>query len=508
MAMRWPEIFFKAKPPPSREKTPETNTPASHPASVIATIKSPAPKPAPTLKSINDAMEEADTLRVLTRSGGIRFIKRIPAENTAEITAATLRAEAMPVESSVPPPEATPELKSGPAVQPPAPSVSELGKMEKEPSAATPPQAAPESKKSDLAPEPPAPAMPKPTETEKKFSAEESPDVTASEQSPTSTSKSASDSRYLPLRRKGRLTDLARIILPAKRENPPATIVPPSFPVEVPAGTVLRVEEPKPVKDVTPSASGVSPLEKTPEPPPGKPAEPISGEKAAPEPGEKSEIKQAAIAAESPSIPESEKKPEPVPAVTEKAFTSETKTEPAAAKPEAAPSSPKPLSMPLATDEKREFLLTNGERIFGKVLSETPDAIYLEHLTLGVLTLPRAQIAKRLMELILINGDRIVGDIVAETPECLFVRHASLGMLTVPQTQRSTRVVEAILKDGDRIVGEVLAETDTYTVIRSAALGTVTVQHRQLAMLNRKVEQVALKALPPSPPALENKPSP
>ena len=145
---------------------------------------------------------------------------------------------------------------------------------------------------------------------------------------------------------------------------------------------------------------------------------------------------------------------------------------------------------------KREFFLTNGERILGKVLSETHDSIYLDHATLGVLTLPRTQIAKRLVELILINGDRIVGDIVAETPECLFVRHASLGMLTVPQAQRSTRVVEAILKDGDRIVGEVLAETETYTVIRSATLGTVTVPHNKVNMLNRKIEQIEMKALP------------
>ena len=154
-----------------------------------------------------------------------------------------------------------------------------------------------------------------------------------------------------------------------------------------------------------------------------------------------------------------------------------------------------------------EFFLANGERILGKVLSETRDSIYLEHATLGVLTLPRAQIAKRLVELILINGDRIVGDIVAETPECLFVRHASLGMLTVPQAQRSTRVVEAILKDGDRILGEVLGETENFTLIRSATLGTVTVPHNRVAMLNRRAEQVEMKALPPPAPGLEDKPS-
>jgi RNase P/RNase MRP subunit p29 len=111
------------------------------------------------------------------------------------------------------------------------------------------------------------------------------------------------------------------------------------------------------------------------------------------------------------------------------------------------------------------------------------------------------------VEIILINGDRIVGDIVAETPDTLFVRHASLGILTVPQNQRSTRVVEAILKDGDRILGEVLGETENFTVIRSATLGTVAVPHNRVAMLNRKLEQVQMKALPASSSDLDNKPS-
>jgi len=77
-------------------------------------------------------------------------------------------------------------------------------------------------------------------------------------------------------------------------------------------------------------------------------------------------------------------------------------------------------------------------------------------------------------------------------------------MLTVPRTQRSTRVVEALLKDGDRILGEVLAETENSTVIRSSTLGTITVPHNKVAMLNRKIEQMALKALPT---AIEDKPS-
>jgi RNase P/RNase MRP subunit p29 len=259
------------------------------------------------------------------------------------------------------------------------------------------------------------------------------------------------------------------MILPSKREEPPAAVVPPSFPVEIPAGTVLSAEEPKTVAD-----AGTLMAEKAAEPKPAPSDAPIHLEPAPP-----------------PSNPVANSAPFPSP-------------EPAVTAPKAEPT--KALGTAPAPGEKKEFLLTNGERILGRVISESPDSVYLDHATLGVLTLPRTQIAKRLVELILINGDRIVGDIVAETPECIFVRHASLGMLTVPQAQRSTRVVEAILKDGDRIIGEVLAETDTYTVIRSATLGTVTVQHRQLAMLNRKLEQVALKALPPATPSLDHKP--
>ena len=67
---------------------------------------------------------------------------------------------------------------------------------------------------------------------------------------------------------------------------------------------------------------------------------------------------------------------------------------------------------------------------------------------------------------------------------------------SVPKAQRSRRVVEAILKNGDRILGEVLTETDTFTVIKSATLGTVTVPHNKVNMLNRKIEQIEMKALP------------
>jgi RNase P/RNase MRP subunit p29 len=422
-------------------------------------------------------MAEADTLRMLTRSGGVRLVKRVSAEIHPEVTPPASRTQALPTQMPIPVPEAAPKLISEPSSKLHSPSTPEPGEIKKEPPAAT---------------------------------------------LPTASIQRAPGLRPPHFRRRARLTDLARMILPAKREESSATIVPPSFPVEIPAGTVLRAESPKPVKDAAPPAPDVGAPEKSLQATPSNLAEPVPGENAAKTSGETPATKETVAAVNPPPIAEPEKKPEPI--APEKVFTPEIKarpaaipatpaaplpaSEPASATPKAEPATTSSsLSTPPAPGEKREFFLANGERILGKVLSETPDSIYLEHATLGVLTLPRTQIAKRLVELILINGDRIVGDIVAETPECLFVRHASLGMLTVPQAQRSTRVVEAILKDGDRIVGEVLAETETYTVIRSATLGTVTVQHRQLAMLNRKVEQVALKTLPPAPPAIENKPS-
>jgi RNase P/RNase MRP subunit p29 len=187
------------------------------------------------------------------------------------------------------------------------------------------------------------------------------------------------------------------------------------------------------------------------------------------------------------------------------ADTSAAKVDPEAHRPAPAPSKEITVTPETPSKEKREFHLTNGEHVAGVVLSETPEAIYVEHATLGVITVPRKEIAKRLVEIILINGDRIVGDIMAESADTLYVRHASLGMLSVPRAQRSTRVVEAILKDGDRILGEVLTETETFTVIRSATLGTITVPHTKLAMLNRKVEQIEMKSLPPSVPELKDK---
>jgi len=250
-----------------------------------------------------------------------------------------------------------------------------------------------------------------------------------------------------------------------------AAVVPAAFPVAVETGSVMEkpaekvVSEPAEIKIDVPTEASSSP---------DKPA------------AESSEIKRDEADASSP------------PRDTARVHVGHTTT--------SAPSTALEPVRPADGREKQEFVLSNGERIIGHVLSETAQTIYLDHGTLGVLTLPRSQIATKPIEVILINGDRIVGDLIAETPECLYIKHASLGMVTVPHGQRSARVVEAILKDGDRILGEVLAETEDFTVIRSATLGTVAVQHAQVAMLNRKIEQMQLRALPAATPAIEDKP--
>jgi RNase P/RNase MRP subunit p29 len=342
-------------------------------------------------------------------------------------------------------------------------------------------------------------------------------------------------------RRKAKMTEVARIVLPPKRDEsqplpvpsePSPTVVPPAFPV---VAMTARVNQPAVQEKI--HASPAAPVEKAaPEKSvaeekilgavrgdnapgevalPGKPEAPSPGKtpgaESQPEKPDGSKTEPASI-----PTPLAETKPAASPgdlSDAPKVDPEAHKPEPSAAPvPKADPEAPKvaskpaaELSVPPATPEKREFHLANGERVAGVVLSETPEAVYIEHGTLGVLTIPRANIAKRLVEIILINGDRIVGDIMAETADTLYVRHASLGMLTVPRAQRSTRVVEAILKDGDRILGEVLTETDTFTVIRSATLGTITVPHGKMAMLNRKIEQIEMKALPP--PAAEIKES-
>jgi len=330
------------------------------------------------------------------------------------------------------------------------------------------------------------------------------------------------------VRRKARLTELARIVLPPKREDTqrlhPApesspTVVPPAFPVAAMTARASQAtgENPPPAKTAAGPASESPFLERTPAEESGPEVAPSShAPQSAPLPVTEPPSVPVPLAEEKPSEPPSDfiyapkvdpeaHKPEPSPEPP-------PRVDPEAHRPPPPPAPPVPsteLSAPSgsASPEKREFHLTNGERVAGIVLSETPEAVYIEHGTLGVLTIPRGQIAKRLVEIILINGDRIVGDIMAETADMLYVRHASLGMLSVPRAQRSTRVVEAILKDGDRILGDVLTETDAFTVIRSATLGTVTVPHGKVAMLNRKIEQIELKSLPPSAPELKDKPS-
>jgi RNase P/RNase MRP subunit p29 len=314
-----------------------------------------------------------------------------------------------------------------------------------------------------------------------------------------------------------KLTDLARMIFsnPHEPSKPPtdstSTVSPPAFTVPVPIGTVTQTDpatkaSEAPTIDVSSEEKPVAmEIAKTVEASPV--IEPVAKEtveaKAMTEP-----VSVASEPEKKTEIPATEKVPEAV---------TPTASGPAPIPPSDAPpkapesdSAATPVSVENTlskASEKKEFLLVNGERILGHVLSETPENIYLDHGTLGVLTLPRTQIATRPVEIILINGDRIVGDIMAETPDTLYVRHASLGMLTVPRAQRSTRVIEALLKDGDRILGEVLAETENFTVIRSATLGTVAVPHNKVAMLNRKIEQIELKSLPTTAPAIEDKPA-
>lgn len=305
---------------------------------------------------------------------------------------------------------------------------------------------------------------------------------------PVTSASDVSAGGIVPLRRKARLTDFARILLPKSTETlpettatsfpdkPPGAVVPAAFPVAGTAGSVIEPKTESGGAD-SPNAPSSSQQVETKVEPVDQPPKPSSDSSETtgkpPTPGEAADF----------SLKD----------------TTRVTFPPPVGKPpqDGAPSTTiEPVQPPPDLREKREFILANGERILGHILSESADTIYVDHPTLGVLTLPRAQIAGKPIEVILINGDRIVGNLIAETTECLYIRHASLGMLTVPHGQRSTRVVEAILKDGDRILGEVLAETDNFTVIRSATLGTVAVQHEQVAMLNRKIEQMQLRALP------------
>jgi RNase P/RNase MRP subunit p29 len=320
----------------------------------------------------------------------------------------------------------------------------------------------------------------------------------------------------------------AEITPPAEPTSPPPEPVEAKAPEEASVQPQLPLDAPeKPTEAKTVEAPTLDLPTRKPEVEPTPVEAPKTEAAAAPILETKTEIKPETILESPQPEPESPPKSEPVAAPMEPVFESVPKVDPEAHKPEpttevlpkldpeahkiplpatepaSAPApAPAPIASPIAP---REFHLTNGERVAGVVLSETPDTVYVEHATLGVLTIPRAEIATRLVEVILINGDRIVGNVMAETPEMLYVRHASLGMLSVPRAQRSTRVVEAILKGGDRILGELLTETETFTVIKSATLGTVTVPHNQVTMLNRKAEQIEMKTLPRSSPQLSDK---
>jgi RNase P/RNase MRP subunit p29 len=489
--MRWPDIFFKPKaskppepaplslappppeiapvalppkssaaalarpsgfsppaiqPPPESASPAETQPPIPAPRipgrlPVFQVTLPPAPVHSPTPDpNVVRAMEEADTLRSLTRTEGVRLVRR-----------------------------QFPDLPPIARKTPPAPEITVLPDPIPPTEPARPVERA--------APEPPAPA-----------SAETLPPKASGPSGKGAPSinlsglKEPAANPTLPpgvtlVRRRTKIADVARVVLPPRREEPTAApLPPPPAQPEPPPSSVLPPLKPEPsekAEDKSPDTIAEPAVE-------NQPDASHRGE-TAPDPGAGSPSDSTGPAI----IP-----PPPV-------------TEPAAE--ESAPPASLQASAPPDGREKREFILSNGERILGSVLSETPEAIYLDHNTLGVLTIPRSQIAQRPIEIILINGDRIVGDVVAETSESLFVRHASLGILTVPHNQRSSRVVEAILKDGDRILGEVLGETENFTVIRSATLGTVAVPHNRVAMLNRKVEQVQIKALPA--PELENKSS-
>jgi len=583
------------------------------------------PRTTEPIKNIEQLMAEADPVRTLSQTGSVRMLKRLTPEpatakrlteppgsvgaptNTQAETTGPLPIKPQPslsssIAPSRPPPAAsippTPRVSldvpppfptfqpAGAAVpQPPPPHLKKPQIIALRPGSSVMPTApsvlAPTVKiVAPAAAAAPAASTPQPTPTSTGAlpQEKESPFILKPSVSLVSTPKIIPPSAppappLMPFgvfRRKAKMNDLARIVLPSKREDhepspaPPEsapTVIPPAFPVSVatpghalpspssvihwdelpkPDGTVPAVLASAPTprieekSDATvpppfPNPAKVEPGENKPPlvdtlPPPVVQEAPNPAPSTAPLPKVGPEVGKpevlftpappAEFETRSPepsftTLPKVESKadsaaPKPVPSITPAA-----RIEPEASKPAPEPAAatlPSEPRLPAIVPEKREFHLANGERVAGNVLSETPEAIYIEHGTLGVLTIPRNQIAKRLVEIILINGDRIVGDIMAETADTLYVRHASLGMLTVPRAQRSTRVVEAILKDGDRILGEVLSETETFTVIKSATLGTVTVPHNKVTMLNRKIEQIELKTLPPPAPEIKDKP--
>jgi len=488
------------------------------PARVV--IGPPAPPAAP-IKNIEQLMAEADPVRTLSETGSIRMLKRVAPDRAPETR---------PIHPPVKP--ETVKLSPAPATAPlphaelAAPTTSAVKSSFQTVSVPRPV----ELKKPEPAPGiKPAPQSPISIGPAK----QESPAAPVSQKSPTESGNIPKEATALmPLvsifRRKAKMADVARIVLPPKKEETTATppppesaptVIPPAFPVVAMAANETNpvavnpepgkepaspaIENPVKEKSVTDDAAPTIKMENSP-PVEVEAAKPIDTASAPAEPLSTP----APPAEEVPSAPVSDvtepAKVDPAPFKPEPTAILEPKIDPETSQP--APDAP-PAKELSVTPEKREFHLANGERVAGVVLSETPEAVYIDHATLGVLTIPREQIAKRLVEIILMNGDRIVGDIMAETADTLYVRHASLGMLTVPRAQRSTRVVEAILKDGDRILGEVLTETDAFTIIRSATLGTITVPHGKMAMLNRKIEQIELKSLPPPVPELKDKPA-
>jgi RNase P/RNase MRP subunit p29 len=495
--MRWPDIFFKVKAPTVRSSLAPGGTPPTvrtPPANATSAGSPPATKPA-TAAPTPAPMDPA-------------ILKDAPAATPATTSTPQAAPAPAPAPVSVARSEPAPILPPDPAnlVRRPFSQLARKAGTVKSESPPTAPAAV-------ITPAPSS--APTPTDASTSPAVKHPPTINLSAVKDLPAASTVPSTGMSFVRRRTKIADVARIVLPPRRDDsvahaatppawapvaaeknaptpetprdtdapassssigPAAAIMPPAFPVSVEAGTVM------PREAATPLAATTIPL---PVPPPTDtaPVETISPP--FPEPV-RQDVSPAAVSRDEGARPEAI----PYEAASSSADSSTfLQTQPA------------PDSR-----ERREFILANGERVIGAVLSETPEAIYIDHATLGVLTIPRAQIAQRPIEIILINGDRIVGDVVAETAETLFVRHASLGILTVPHAQRSTRVVEAILKDGDRILGEVLGETENFTVIRSATLGTVAVPHARLAMLNRKLEQMQMKSLPPAAPELENRP--
>jgi nicotinate-nucleotide--dimethylbenzimidazole phosphoribosyltransferase len=601
--------------------------PPARPSTGRLTVSS---TPAEPMKNIEQLMAEADPVKTLSQTGNVRMLRRLVPEAPALRPPGTplpIRAENIQASAPAPSPAPAPVMTPPQPIPPASPWPSFQAKtasLVPEAKKSEPIPAIPIRKVEPLPPieikkaEPPAPTLthtvaiplhqPKPVVKEPPITARPAAAATAAPAAaPSATAAAPAPTRPPPpglppmiaigsvVKRKAKLADVARLVLPPKREETgplpqasasAATVVPPAFPV--PSINLHPLPKPLPKlvlpPQLTPAATESPFMERTSaKAPPADPSAPIPAEvevappttpaEAAPAPAEAKPVEakpppapermavqpqlplDAPVTDAKPETPAPAEAPKPAPtgaATTQPIFdfapktdfeapkldpslvfdpaTMPAKVEPAEAKkpspvespvesapqavPEAhtpppapapaAPSAPAEIA-PAAAPGTREFHLTNGEHVGGVVLSETPDTVYIEHATLGVLTIPRGEIATRLVEIILINGDRIVGNIMAETADMLYVRHASLGMLSVPRAQRSTRVVEAILKNGDRILGEVLTETDAFTVIKSATLGTVTVPHDKLNMLNRKIEQIEMKALPTSPSQLADK---